>query len=134
MIYTVGPWRLFIIHITVYIRESQILIYPSPSPLSPFVIMSLFSVSVSLLTFCKKKLHLQHFLESTCKWYRMALVFVCLTSLGVILSRCIRVAADGTVPFFVWLINIPSYMCAHLLYPSLCRRSCRLLPCLAHHK
>ena len=36
MIYTVGPWRLSIIHITVYIREFQILIYPSPLPTFPF--------------------------------------------------------------------------------------------------
>ena len=34
-------------------------------------------------------------------------VFLCLTSLSMIISRSIRVAADGILSFFLWLSNIP---------------------------
>ena len=41
----------------------------------------------------------------------MIFVFVWLTSLSVIISRSIHVAANGIISFFLWLSNIPLYIC-----------------------
>ena len=53
------------------------------------------------------------------------------TSLSMIISRSILVAAHGIIAFFLWLCSIPSYIhILHLLYPFLCLWTLRLLPCL----
>ena len=41
----------------------------------------------------------------------MILVFVWLTSLSLMISRSIRIAADGIILFVLWLSNIPSCIC-----------------------
>ena len=41
-----------------------------------------------------KWVHLYHFLDSTYKWYHMIFVFFCLTSLSMIISSSIHVAAN----------------------------------------
>ena len=41
----------------------------------------------------------------------MIFVFLCLTSLSMIVSRSIHVAANGIISFFLWLSNIPLYIC-----------------------
>ena len=48
------------------------------------------------------------------------------------ISRSIHVAANGIILFFLWLSNIPLYICisvSHLLYPLLCSWTFRLLLC-----
>ena len=67
-----------------------------PHALFPLVTISLFSVSLFL--FCKL-ISLYYFLDSTYKWYHKILVFLCMTSLRVIFSRFVYVAAV-TVSFF----------------------------------
>ena len=51
------------------------------------------------------------FEDSTCRWYHMVFVFLWLTSLGMIISRSIHVAANGIICFFffffLWLSNSP---------------------------
>ena len=67
---------------------------------------------------------------------------VWLTSYSMIISRSIHVAARGIISFFLWLSNIPLYMCMCvyiiyipcLLYPFLCWWTLRLLPCLGYCK
>ena len=51
-------------------------------------------------------------------------------SLSIILSRTIHVVANGRIPFFLWLSNIP--LCAHWphLYPFICWWTFWLLPYL----
>ena len=41
----------------------------------------------------------------------MASVFLCLTSLSMIISKSIHVAADGIISPFLWLSSIPLYSC-----------------------
>ena len=40
-------------------------------------------------------------------WYHMVFVFLFLTSLSVIISSCIHIAASGIISFFSWLSSIP---------------------------
>ena len=40
------------------------------------------------------------------------MMLVCLTSLSVIISRSIHVAANGMIPCFLWLSSIPMHICA----------------------
>ena len=54
-----------------------------------------------------------HFLDSTCKWYHMLLVFLWLPSLSKISSRSFHVAANGIISFFLWLSNIPLCIYIH---------------------
>ena len=45
------------------------------------------------------------FLDSMCRWYHMIFVFLCLTSLCIIFSRFIHVAANGITSFcYGWVI------------------------------
>ena len=68
--YTVGSCWLFILYIVVYVHP-KLIIYPSSTP-SPFVTVSLFSISVGLFLFCNY-IHLCHFLKvlniSKIIWY-----------------------------------------------------------------
>ena len=53
------------------------------------------------------------FLDSTYEWYQMMfVVFHYLISHSMINSRSIQFAANGIVSFFLWLSNIPLYVCA----------------------
>lgn len=47
----------------------------------------------------------------------------------MIISACVHAAESGVVPSVLWPSGIPSYMCAALLYPTLCRWAFGLLPC-----
>ena len=69
------------------------------------------------------------FLDSTYKRYHMVFVFLWLISLSMTISRSIPVAANGIILFFLWLSNIPLYICttSSLSIPLLIR----LLPCPA---
>ena len=51
------------------------------------------------------------FLDCTCRWYHMVLVFVCLSLLSVIISRSIPVATNGIISFLLGLSSIPLYIC-----------------------
>ena len=61
----------------------------------------------------------------------MVFVFLCLTSLSMIISRSIHVAANGIISFFLWLIfhcvyiyrsvSLSLYLSiSHLHYPFIC--------------
>ena len=67
-----------------------------------------------------------HFLlDSTYKWYHIVFVFVWLTSLSMIISRCIHVAANGFICFY-WLSNI---LCFQILIINSVSREGRKLTC-----
>ena len=62
----------------------------------------------------------------------MMFVFLCLTSLSMVISGSIYVAANGIVSFFFWMGNIPLcvYVCVHiyilhLFYPFICQWALR---------
>ena len=99
--YTVGPCYLFHIQWCVSVNPKS-LIYTS-YPLSPFVNHTFVSyVCESLFwKFTCIIFKIPHVSDIT--WF----VFLCLTSLSMIISRSIRVAADGILSFFLWLSNIP---------------------------
>ena len=44
-----------------------------------------------------------YFLDSTDKWHHIIFVFLCLTSLSILISRSIHVATNGNISFFLWL-------------------------------
>ena len=58
------------------------------------------------------------FKDSTYKRYHICLW---LTSVSMIISRSIHVAANGIISSFLWLGNIPLNTHAHLLYPFICQ-------------
>ena len=62
-------------------------------------------------------------------------VFLFLTSLTMIISSCIHVAANGIISFFFcgWVVFYCIYV-PHLLYPFICRWTLRLFPCLGYCK
>ena len=45
----------------------------------------------------------------------MIFVFLCLTSLSMIISGSIHVAENGNISSFLWRSNIPVYMC-HIFF------------------
>ena len=53
-----------------------------------------------------------HILDSTYKWYHMVFVFLFWTFfVSMVISRFIHVAANGIILLFLWLSNIPLYIC-----------------------
>ena len=102
------------------------------SLLSPLATTSLFPMFL-ILSLVHRYVHLCHILNSTHKWYHM--VFLFLTSLSMIISSRIDIAANGTIFFFLWLNSISLYICTtafstskdfiliaqHLLYPCICQ-------------
>ena len=64
----------------------------------------------------------------------MIFVFPCLPSLSMIISRSIHVAANGIISYFLWLSNIPQYICTTSFYPFIFRWTFRFLPCLGYCK
>jgi len=81
----------------------------------PWQQQSLFSMSVSLFSFCRW-VPLYNILYSTYKWYCVVFVFLFLTPLSIIISGSIHVAANGIISFFLWLSSIP--LC--IRFTSLC--------------
>ena len=104
--YTVSPCCLLILYIVVYINP-KLLIYPSL--LSPLVTISLFSMSV-FFCFVNTLIWSFYFSDSTYKRYHMIFVFVWLTSLSMLISRSIHIAANGIISFFL-TANITLYTC-----------------------
>ena len=51
----------------------------------------------------------------------MMLVFLCLTSLTIIISRSTHVAARGIISFFLWLSNIPFYIYTYITSLFICQ-------------
>ena len=50
-------------------------------------------------------------MDSTCKWCHIVFVFLCLTSLSMISSRSVHVAANGNISFlFLWLSDGSLYI------------------------
>ena len=72
-------------------------------------------------------------LDSTYKWYHMVFVFLFLTSLSMIISSSIHVAANGIISFLFcgWVVLHCTYV-PHLIYPFICRWTFRLFPCLSY--
>ena len=91
------------------------------SDLSPNPCLScLVTISLWVFLFCKC-VHLYHILDSTHTWSQMIFVLVCLTSLGMLISGSIHVAADGSILLFLWLSNTPLYMCTTSSLPIICQ-------------
>ena len=56
-----------------------------------------------------------------------------LTSLSMVISSCIHVAANGIILFYGWGVFHCIYA-SHLLYPSICWWTFSLFPCLGYHE
>ena len=74
------------------------------------------------------------FLDSTYKQCHMVFVFLCLTLLSMTISRSIHVAANGIILFFLWLSNIPLYICITSSLSIPLSMDIQLLPCLDYCK
>ena len=72
------------------------------------------------------------FLDSTCKCY-MIFLFICLTSLSLIISRYVMLLQMASFCSLLWLSNILLYVYIYtpLIYPFLCWWMFMLLPYLA---
>ena len=93
--------------------NSNVPIYPSLTSFT-LVTISSFSKSVNMFLFCKQ-VYLYHFqipLISILRWYLS--VSVCFTSLGMIISRSIHVAANGIIAFFLQISNILLFICINI--------------------
>ena len=72
----------------------------------------------------------------------MIFVFIWLTSLSMVVSKSIHVAANDIILLF-FMANIPLCVCvcvcvcvyiSHLFYPLICQRTFRLFLCLGYCK
>ena len=86
------------------------LIYPPYPHISPLVTISVFSVSVRLFRLHNKSMSsFVSLLKNQIPHVGdMVFAFVWLISLSMIISRSIHVAANGIIPFFLWLSNVLS--------------------------
>ena len=95
----------------------------------PLVSIHLFSTSVSLFL-PWKPVHLYHF----SRFHIHALIYYICFSLSDLLYSVWQSLDSSTslqmtqFRSFLWLSNIPLYICATLLYPFICRWAFRLLP------
>ena len=104
---------------------------PSPTHCGfpPLVSIRLFSTSVSQLLPCKPA-HLYHF----SRFHIHALIYDICFSLSDWLHSVWQSLDPSTSQqmtqfrSFLWLSNIPVYICTNLLYPFVCRWAFRLLP------
>ena len=79
-------------------------------------------MSVSLFLF-HRPVHLCHISDYTYEW---CMVFVWVTSLSMVISSCIHVAASGIISFFLWLSSSPLHIC---IDGALLRHKiCQLMP------
>ena len=99
------------------------LLIPNSHSCFPLTHASLFSKFVSLLLFCRYT-HLHYILDPTYKWYMAFAFSFWLTSVSMIISRSIYVAADADISFFStaeqYCICVYIYV-PHLLYSFFCR-------------
>lgn len=118
---TVGPC-LSIVYITVCTRSSQT---PTPrsSPWQPQVFLQVCeSASISQMSL------LGLILESTCKYCHAMFLFLFSTSLSVIISSCIHVAANGIILSLFFMAESSSAICG----PRVCQCTI-LLPWLGYY-
>ena len=102
---------LSVLHIVICICYSQA---PNLSLLLPFPFGNhKFSMSLSLVLFCKWVHLYQHFFRFH---IQVILCDICLylTSRTMIISRSIHVAADGFILFFLWMIIWYTYTHTHI--------------------
>ena len=95
---SLGPHSLSILCIVCVHVNPNLPIHPSP-----FFLPSnskFFLTSVTLFLFCKQVHLYQFFLDFTCQWYHMILVFVWLTSLGKTISRSLHGTASDILSSF----------------------------------
>ena len=132
MLYSRSLLVIYFIYSSVYLSISNSQSIPLNTP-SSLVTISAISKSVSLILFCKY-VHLYHlfFKNSAYKWYHMISVFLWLTSLSMIISGSIHVAANF-IHFNGWVIFHCIYV-PHLLYLFICRWTFSLLLCLGYCK
>ena len=89
---------------------------PLPSPLS----LGNCNYTLSMILFLfHGQIHLCHLLGSTFKWYQMAFGSLWLTSLTVIISSCIHIAANGIISFF-FICCLVTKLCPTLWDPMNC--------------
>ena len=96
------------------------LIYPPYPHISPLVTISLFSISVSLFQLHNKSISsfVSFFKNQIPHVGDMVFAFVWLISLSMMICRSIHVAANGIIPFFLWLSNVLSRLsCLTLCNP-----------------
>ena len=109
------------------LRLPKLPVHPSPST-SVLAVTSLFAKSMSLFLLCKFIWIIS--LDSTYKWCYVILVFVWFTSLSIIISRSIPVAAEGIISFFFdGRVIFRCIYVPQLLHPLFCQGTFRLLPC-----
>ena len=110
-------------------------------PLTPFPFGNHVCFLYLWVCFVNKVIYILLKLDFTCKWYHI-FVFLCLTSLSVIISKSIHVAADSIISFFFygWVISFFLWLsytfCIYVpyLYPFIHHWSYGLLPCLSYCK
>ena len=113
LFYMVGPCCfIYFIYSRCVSVNLELLIYPHPAPTfsfgsRKFVFYVFESVSVSQISSFVSFFKTPHI--SDIIWYLSFSVW--LTSLSMIISRSIPVAASGIISFFLWLSNIPLCIC-----------------------
>ena len=115
--------------ITTLSVNPKVLIYPLPPPTFPFGNHACFLCLWVYFWFVNKFICII-LLDSTYKWYRMLFVILCLTSLSMIISRSIHVAANGIISLFFYGWVILHCVYAHL-YPFICWWHLGCFPVLA---
>ena len=111
--YTVNPYCLPVLYIVVC-TCSKLLIYLSPIPL---IIVSLFSMSVSLFLFCKQ-VHAYSFLQIPHMRHHMIFVFLCQTYFTQYDNFQIHLCCRKCHYFVLFPNNIPLYTCTTSSLPT----------------
>ena len=85
-----------------------------PSSSYPLVTIDVFFLCLWVFLFYK--FFCTFFLDFVCKWYHD--ICPSLTSLSMIISRSIHIAANGTISFFLWLSYYSAIIFHWILWPS----------------
>ena len=123
----ITPWLTYFITGSLYLLIP--FTYVVQTPPWPLATTNVFCVSYSSVWFLL-------FLDSTYKWDYMVFVFLCLTYFTIMPSRSIHVVAKmARFPYFLWLNNIPVYVCVYLTFSLSIHLSIdTLFPCLGYCK
>ena len=109
--YAAASHQLFYIWQCIYVNAILSLRPSLPFPLP--VSSGPFSKSVSLFLSCPQVLQNLFFsLDSIYMCQHMVFVFLYLSSLCMTVSRSIHLTTNNSFHFFLWLSNIPLYICA----------------------
>ena len=102
--YMGGPCCFLVLYVVVVYVNLKLLTYLFPQlPLSPLVSISCFQCLLVYFWFVNKLICIFFFLDSTYKWYHMIFVFICLTSLNMIISSPSMLLQMALFHSFSWL-------------------------------